>query len=102
LLRDGSWGIRYRCNFGAAGKMTISWRPALSGIIPSMPPASLLMPAPVNCIFTAESLKQYRLLSAPYIVRANYDNVQVLLDKYMDERFDNWYAEYLQWVKDNL
>ena len=78
------------------------WAPTLSGIIPSAPPPALVEPAQQQEIFNYESLKQYRLVSQPYIVRATYDMVQEMLEDRIALQEEMRFQAWLQWVAANL
>jgi hypothetical protein len=72
-----------------------------SGLIPQAP----LLPEPeppiVQFVFSYEQLKEYRLRNQPYIVRANYDTVQRMLEDGILMRHEREYLEWLDWVEAN-
>ncbi|PWT73172.1 MAG: hypothetical protein C5B46_05825 [Proteobacteria bacterium] len=59
------------------------------------PPAIILS-------FSYQQLKSYRLQSAPYVVRLNYETVQQMLEDAILERQQACYLEWLEWVQANL
>jgi hypothetical protein len=73
------------------------------GIILPVPP---LLPEPeppvIQVCYDYEQLKGYRLRSQPYIVRANYDIVQMMIEDGILEKRVRDYIEWLNWVKVNM
>lgn len=74
----------------------------LAGIVPVPPIPPVPEPPAVLVAYSYEQLKAYRLQGQPYIVRANYDEVQRMLDDGLLERYENEYLEWLEWVQANL
>ena len=72
------------------------------GIVPVAPPVALPEPPAVLVVYSYEQLKQYRLQSQPYIVRATYEQVQRMLEDGLLERSAEAYLEWLEWVQANL
>jgi len=71
------------------------------GLVPELP----LLPEPeppiIQVVFSYEQLKEYRLRDQPYIVRANYDTVQRMLEDGILMRDERAYLEWLEWVEAN-
>ena len=74
----------------------------LLGIVPVPPVPPVPEPPAVLVAYSYEQLKAYRLQGQPYIVRANYDEVQRMLDDGLLQRYENQYLEWLEWVQENL
>jgi len=74
----------------------------LPGIVPGPPFPPVPEPPTVLVAYSYEQLKAYRLQGQPYIVRANYDEVQRMLDDGLLQRYENEYLEWLEWVQANL
>ncbi len=75
-------------------------------------PLNIIFPAPpvlpdpeppvIELSYDYVQLKAYRLLSQPYIVRASYDTVQMMIDERILRKLDNDYIDWLIWVRANL
>jgi hypothetical protein len=84
-----------------------AWRTALGEDTPTvLIPWPPVLPDPeppvIEVVFNYEQLKAYRLQSQPYIVRANYDMVQWMLeDRFLEKRVRE-YIEWLDWIEANL
>ena len=76
--------------------------PNLSGLIPASPFIPDPEPVMVRQVFNYEQLKEYRLMSAPYIVRANYDTVQQMIEDGILKKHEHDYLEWLAWIEANL
>ena len=59
-------------------------------------------PPVVVVSYNYEQLKAYRLLSQPYIVIANYDIVQQMIEDRLQEKLARDYMDWLGWVQANL
>jgi hypothetical protein len=79
-----------------------SWDNQIPGIVPGPPIQPVPEPPAILVAYSYEQLKAYRLQSQPYIVRANYDEVQRMLDDGLLQRHENEYLEWLGWVQANL
>ena len=69
-------------------------------------PAPPILPDPeppvIELSYDYVQLKAYRLSSQPYIVRASYDTVQMMIDERILRNLDNDYIDRLIWVRANL
>ena len=69
-------------------------------------PAAPILPDPeppfVQAFYDYQQLKAYRLQSQPYIVRANYDRVQMMIEDGILEKRVREYIDWLSWVQANL
>ena len=74
----------------------------LAGIVPVPPIPPIPEPPAVLVAYSYEQLRAYRLQGQPYIVRANYDDVQRMLEDGLLERHENEYLEWLVWVQANV
>jgi len=72
------------------------------GIVPGAPPIPLPEPPALLVIYSYEQLREYRLQRQPYIVRANYERVQRMLEDGLLERSTEAYLRWLEWVQENL
>jgi len=69
-------------------------------------PTAPILPDPdppfVQFVYDYEQLKEYRLQSQPYVVRAHYDIVQMMIEDGILERRVRDYIDWLSWVRANL
>lgn len=61
-------------------------------------------PAPIMArqVFSYEQLKEYRLMSAPYIVSVNYDTVESMIEDGITRKQIRHYEDWLSWVAANV
>jgi hypothetical protein len=74
----------------------------LSLLIPVAPILPDPEPPFIQVVYDYQQLKEYRLQSQPYIVRANYDVVHTMIEDGILERRMRDYMDWLSWVRANL
>lgn len=77
-----------------------AWQPLIWAC--TIPPARLIDPAGAEVIFDYQSLKEFRLAHAPYIVREHYDMVQARIEARIAEQREDEWQRWLRFCEDNL